>query len=74
MTKEKENKALDLKLKAIKRLLVLIDEANREQELSIKIKANLMVRQAAHLKKQYTLELLDLLAEYKLPVKLLEAA
>ena len=74
MIKEKENKALNLKLKAIKRLLVLIDGANREQELSEKIKANLMVRQAVHLKKQYTWELLDLLAEYKLPVKLLEAA
>lgn len=67
-------KELDLKIIAIKRLLVLIDGANKEIELSKKIKANLMVRQALHLKKQYTKELLSLLKEYHLPIQLLEAA
>jgi len=67
-------KELDVKLIAIKRLLVLIEGANKEIELSQKIKANLMVRQALHLKKQYTKELLGLLKEYHLPIQLLEAA
>jgi len=70
----KQSKTLDLKLIAIKRLLVLIDGANKEIELSKKIKANLMIRQALHLKKQYTKELLGLLKEYHLPIQLLEAA
>lgn len=69
-----EPKALTLKLVAIKRLLVLIEGANQEIELSKKINANLMIRQANHLKKQYTKELLGLLKEYHLPIQLLEAA
>ncbi len=65
---------LDTKLAAIKRLLILIDSVNKEIELSKKINANLMIRQANHLKKQYTKELLGLLKEYHLPIQLSEAA
>ena len=55
-------------------MLVLIDGANQEIELSKKINAKLMIRQANHLKQQYTKELLGLLKEYHLPIQFLEAA
>ncbi len=58
---------------AIFRLLELIEGTNEEIEISKRMNSKLMVKQAQHLKKIYTKELLELLKDYKLPIRL-EAA
>ncbi len=54
---------------AVVHLLELIEGTNKEIEISEKMNSKLMVRQAKHLKKQYTKDLLKLLEVYQLPLK-----
>jgi len=61
MKEEKKNK-----LNAAIRLLELIDGTNRSIEISKGMDSPLMVRQYKHLKKKYTLQLQELLSEFKL--------
>ena len=58
---------------AILHLLELIEDANQEIEISNKMNSDLMVKQAQHLKMQYTKDLMELLKPYQLSLKL-EAA
>ncbi|MEM8523314.1 MAG: hypothetical protein AAGG68_01665 [Bacteroidota bacterium] len=60
----------DKKYIRILRLLQLIEGVNQSLDNSRKLKNRSMLRQYEHLKRQYTSELLELLAEYELPVQL----
>ena len=64
----------DKNINSIQRVLELISDVNREMEISKKMKSSLMVKQCQHLKIQYTNDLLELLADYKLPLSLADAA
>lgn len=63
-----------LSMKAIKRMFELLEGVNRDIEASIRVNSPLMVRQYEHLKRQYTKDLLALLANYDLPITLTEPA
>lgn len=58
----------------ILRLLHLIKGVNKSIENSQEMNSKLMERQYVHLKKEYTQELLEQLADYRLPVLLDSAA
>ena len=57
------------KKNAILHLLELIEGTNKEIEISKKMNSQLMLKQANHLKKQYTKDLFKLLEVYQLPLK-----
>lgn len=65
-----KNKKSKLKVNAIQHLLDLIEMANENIESSKKMNSPLMMQQYEHLKKEHTKELLELLAEYRLPIQL----
>jgi hypothetical protein len=64
----------DKKYIRILRLLHLIEGVNKSIENSQKLNNALMIRQYDHLKKQYTQEFLEVLADYKMPIHFSEAA
>ncbi|MEM1120571.1 MAG: hypothetical protein AAGJ18_08975 [Bacteroidota bacterium] len=64
----------DKKYIKILRLLHLIDGVNQSLENSKKMDSTLMEKQYMLLKEEYTQELLEELAEYRLPVTLKSAA
>lgn len=61
------------RLNAAIRLLELIDGTNRSIEISKGMNSPLMVRQYKYLKKKYTLQLQELLTEFKLSAILSDA-
>ena len=66
-----ENSPKDIR---ILRLLLFIEGVNRSLSNSREMESELLLRQYEYLKKQYTKQLLDLLAEYQLPILMAEAA
>lgn len=64
----------DQKYIRILRLLHLIEGVNMSMENSGQMNSALMLRQCQHQKKEYTKELLELLEDYNIPLKLAEAA
>ena len=64
----------DEKYIRILRLMHLMDGVNENIKNSKLVKSDLMFRQYQNLKKEYTKELLELLAEYDMPLQLAEAA
>ena len=73
MTNASDNKH-KAKVNAIARLLELIEGVNQDLESSRSIDNTLLVKQYAHLKKDYTKQLLELLEEFNLRIHLDEAA
>ncbi len=65
---------ISLNAKAIKTVLGLIAGINADIESSKTVNSPLMVRQYEHLKRQYTKDLLALLADYDLPLTMTEPA
>lgn len=59
-----------LKVSSIQRLLELIEDVNQDIAVSQEINSELMQKQYRHLKRKYTEEILELLAEYRLPIQL----
>lgn len=70
MDREVSQKDLKIRRNAFIRLLELIDGANQEIEISNELSSTLMARQAKYLKQQYVEELMTLLKEYEIPLKL----
>lgn len=70
----KEKSSFELKTEAVVHQLKLIDGANRQIEISKKMNSELMVRQYVHLKKELTKELLNILADFNLPIQMKDVA
>ena len=62
------------KINAALRLLEMIDKVNGIIIISQQMKSPLMLKQYKHLKKDYTLQLQELLIEFKLKAELSDAA
>lgn len=60
--------------KIIAQQIKLIKGINRDIEISKELKEPLMVRQYEHLKREYTKNLLKMLADLELPIQMKEAA
>jgi hypothetical protein len=63
-----------IKAEALQRILALIEGVNEDIKASQEMGNDLLVKQYYHLKKDYTSQLLELLANYQLPIHLDEAA
>lgn len=65
-----KKKILKNRQNAFLRLLTLVDDVNEEIKISKKLGSDLMVKQAKYIKRKYVKELIQLLLEYDIPVKI----